>query len=123
MFVHRVAHLISAERALIEEQGTPTARYVVEGQLLFASSKDLTTTFEYADDPDRVVIDFTDAQVWDASTVAALDAIETKYRQHGTSVEFIGMNDYTSVRSLPASPESSAAVTSGVSVRYIYVCG
>lgn len=30
-------------------------------------------------DPDDVVIDLSDAHIWDASSVAALDAIETKY--------------------------------------------
>lgn len=39
-----------------------------------------------------VVIDLTDAHVWDASSVAALDAIETKCAQRGKSVEIIGLN-------------------------------
>ena len=92
MFVRRVAHLVNVQRELTSENGVAIARYTVEGQLLFASSNDLTTLFEYSDDPERVVIDLSRSHVWDASTVAALDAIETKYRQHGKSVEFIGMN-------------------------------
>ncbi|MEV8338742.1 SulP family inorganic anion transporter [Leucobacter sp. NPDC077196] len=92
MFVRRVAHLVSVQRELTAENGAPVARYTVEGQLLFASSNDLTTLFEYSDDPDRVVIDLSRSHVWDASTVAAFDAIEMKYQQHGKSVEFTGMN-------------------------------
>ena len=95
MFVRRVAHLIDVRREVTEHFGEARAYYTVEGQLLFASSNDLTTMFEYADDPERVVIDLTKSHIWDASTVAALDAIETKYEQHGKTVEFIGMNDYT----------------------------
>ncbi|WP_282828194.1 SulP family inorganic anion transporter [Gulosibacter sediminis] len=95
MFVRRVAHLIDVRREVTEHFGEARAYYTVEGQLLFASSNDLTTMFEYADDPERVVIDLTKSHIWDASTVAALDAIETKYKQHGKTVEFIGMNDYT----------------------------
>ena len=95
MFVRRVAHLIEVRRELTEQDGVPLARYTVEGQLLFASSNDLTTQFEYADDPDRVLIDLTKSHIWDVSTVAALDAIETKYQQRGKSVEFIGMNKFT----------------------------
>ena len=95
MFVRRVAHLIDVRREVTEHLGEARAYYTVEGQLLFASSNDLTTMFEYADDPERVVIDLTKSHIWDASTVAALDAIETKYEQHGKTVEFIGMNDYT----------------------------
>ena len=35
---------------------------------------------------------FREAHLWDASTVAALDAIEEKYRRHGTTVEITGLN-------------------------------
>lgn len=96
MFVRRVAHLVDVNREISDRDGAQVARYTVEGQLLFASSNDLTTMFDYRDDPDHVVIDLTRSHVWDASTVAALDAIETKYDQHGKTVEFVGMNDYTS---------------------------
>ncbi|WDH77781.1 SulP family inorganic anion transporter [Microbacterium esteraromaticum] len=96
MFVRRVAHLVDVKREVVDQDGTQVAHYTVEGQLLFASSNDLTTMFEYAGDPERVVVDFSKSHVWDASTVAALDAIETKYEQHGKSVEFVGMNDFTS---------------------------
>ena len=30
---------------------------------------------------------------WDASTIAALDAITEKYRNHGTEVEIVGLNE------------------------------
>lgn len=96
LFVRRVAHVVNVRREVRNENGTAVAQYTVEGQLLFPSSNDLTTMFEYAEDPERVVVDLTRSHVWDASTVAALDAIETKYAQHGKSVQFIGMNDYTS---------------------------
>lgn len=96
MFVRHVAHLFDVNREVIEEQGTTIARYTIEGQLLFASSNDLTTMFDYTEDPKRVIIDLTQSHIWDASTVAALDAIETKYAQNGKTVEIIGMNEYTS---------------------------
>ncbi|WP_295780412.1 STAS domain-containing protein, partial [uncultured Microbacterium sp.] len=69
-----------------------TARYAVEGELFFASSNDLTTKFAYHDDPERVVIDLSRSHVWDASTVAALDAVRTKYAHLGTTVELEGLN-------------------------------
>lgn len=49
----------------------------------------------YRDDPDTVVIDLTEAHIWDASTVAALDAISTKYESRGKSVEIIGLNTHS----------------------------
>ncbi len=93
LFARRVAHLASVEREIVEdEHGGARAVYTVFGELFFASSNDLYTQFEYADDPDRVVIDLTGSHVWDASTVAALDSITTKYDRKGKSVEIIGLN-------------------------------
>jgi SulP family sulfate permease len=66
--------------------------YRVTGELFFASSNDLVYQFDYADDPPNVVIDLTDSHIWDASTVAALDAVTTKYRAKGKRVEIIGLD-------------------------------
>lgn len=96
LFVRRVAHVVVVDRTEAVQDGVRTARYAVRGELFFASSNDLTTLFEYGRDPGRVVIDMTNSHIWDASTVAALDAIETKYAQRGTQVEIVGMNDRTS---------------------------
>ncbi len=93
LFARRVAHLTEVHREVVEARdGVPTAVYRVTGQLFFASSNDLYTQFEYADDPHAVVIDLTDSHVWDASTVASLDAITTKYARKGTTVEIVGLN-------------------------------
>lgn len=91
LFVRRVAHFVSVERVAAEARNVAT--YVVEGELFFASSNDLTTLFSYTEDPERVVVDLSRSHVWDASTVAALDAIETKYASLGKTVEIVGMND------------------------------
>ena len=93
LFARRVAHFVTVERVVTEDGGRRLATYRVDGELFFASSNDLYTQFEYALDPERVVIDMRDSHLWDASTIAALDAITEKYRQHGTSVELVGLND------------------------------
>jgi SulP family sulfate permease len=69
-----------------------SAVYRVTGELFFASSNDLYTRFEYADDPDEIVIDLSDSHIWDASTVAALDAITHKYATKNKSVRIVGLN-------------------------------
>lgn len=91
LFARRVAHFTTVTRTIDGD----VAHYRVDGELFFASSNDLTTQFEYASDPKSVVIDMSRSHVWDASTVAALDAIETKYAQHGIAVTLEGMNDAT----------------------------
>ncbi len=91
IFAKRVAHLARVS-SVTDPDGT-TVVYSVTGELFFASSNDLVGQFAYADDPDRIVIDLSAAHIWDASSVAALDAIETKYGQRGKTVEIIGLND------------------------------
>ncbi|WP_372736700.1 SulP family inorganic anion transporter [Nocardioides sp.] len=99
LFARRVAHLTETNRELVEDtHGNATAHYRVTGELFFASSNDLYTQFEYADDPERVVIDLTHSHIWDASTVAALDAIVYKYHRKGKSVEIIGLNQTSADR-------------------------
>ncbi|MGO2933704.1 SulP family inorganic anion transporter [Microbacterium sp.] len=93
LFVRRVSHFATVTRTVSAD----AAHYTVDGELFFASSNDLTTQFEYADDPERVVIDLSRSHIWDASTVAALDTIETKYAQHGKTVELRGLNDASGV--------------------------
>lgn len=92
-FARRIAHFTTVDRRVDRDAATPTAYYTVTGALFFASSNDLTTQFEYADDPDVVEIDMSNSHIWDASTVAALDAILNKYERHGTSATIVGMND------------------------------
>lgn len=96
LFARRVAHMVTVEK--IEEtdedhDGTPdTVFYRVSGELFFASSNDLVYQFNYIDDPRNIVIDMSDSHIWDASTVAALDAVTTKYRAKGKHVDIIGLN-------------------------------
>ncbi|GAB3038417.1 sodium-independent anion transporter [Nocardioides flavus (ex Wang et al. 2016)] len=99
LFARRVAHLTEVQREVVEDrQGVATAVYRVTGQLFFASSNDLYTQFDYADDPEQVVIDLTDSHVWDASTVASLDAITTKYARKGKTIEIVGLNPSSAER-------------------------
>lgn len=90
IFAKRVAHL--AEVTAVVDPDGRTVVYRVTGELFFASSNDLVGRFDYATDPDNVVIDLSSTHIWDASSVAALDAIETKYARRGKTVEIIGLN-------------------------------
>ena len=89
LFARRVAHFVTVTREIRMD----VAHYTVTGELFFASSNDLTTQFDYANDPAAVVIDMSASHVWDASTVAALDAITTKYERHGKRATITGLNE------------------------------
>ncbi|MCK9795089.1 SulP family inorganic anion transporter [Isoptericola sp. 4D.3] len=97
LFVRRVAHLTTVTR-LDASDADGERVYAVDGELFFASSNDLVYRFDYAGDADRVVIDMSNAHVWDASTVAALDAVQHKYAAHGKAVEFRGLDADSSAR-------------------------
>ncbi|MGW9436860.1 SulP family inorganic anion transporter [Streptomyces sp. NPDC055607] len=90
VFAKRVAHLADVTRST-DPDGTGVL-YTVTGELFFASSNDLVGRFDYAGDPEKVVVDLSAAHIWDASSVAALDAIETKYARRGKTVEITGLN-------------------------------
>jgi SulP family sulfate permease len=90
LFARRVAHVIRVDRTL-EADGS-RVRYRVSGPLFFGSSNDLVEQFSYGIDPADVLVDFTDAQIWDASTVAALDSVQAKYAAHGASATFTGLD-------------------------------
>lgn len=94
LFARRVAHVIRAERTLSADGRV--VQYDVYGPLFFGSSNDLVERFSYGIDPVLVSIDLTHAQIWDASSVAALDSIETKYRKHGAAVTITGLDERSS---------------------------
>ncbi|WP_317154313.1 SulP family inorganic anion transporter [[Mycobacterium] appelbergii] len=96
LFARRVAHLTQVIDIAHPDEDTRV--YAVKGELFFASSNDLVYQFDYVGDPDNVIIDMSDAHIWDASTVATLDAITTKYAAKGKTATIIGMNDNSAER-------------------------
>jgi SulP family sulfate permease len=93
LFARRVAHLVTMTRKVSDDGATVT--YEVHGELFFASSNDLVYQFDYANDPDVIVIDLAGAHLWDASTVASLDAIIAKYERRGKTVDIVGLNEHS----------------------------
>jgi SulP family sulfate permease len=90
LFARRAAHLVEVER-VPDPDGT-TCMYSVTGELFFASDQEFIEAFQYGADPARVIIDLSRAHIWDASAVAALDAIERHYARHDVVVEITGLN-------------------------------
>ncbi|WP_114853676.1 SulP family inorganic anion transporter [Brachybacterium sp. YJGR34] len=96
LFARRVAHMVRIEKVWetdVDGDGTiDIRRYAVRGELFWASSNDLVYQFDYAGDPEVVVVDLTAADVWDASTVAALDAVQSKYAARGKQARIVGLD-------------------------------
>lgn len=115
LFARRVAHLATVEKvSSTSDSADPsaegTAHYLVRGELFFASSNDLVYQFDYVGDPHRVVIDMSESHIWDASSVAALDAITTKYRRKGKQVEIIGLNQDSAIDMTDCQVDSATRV-------------
>ena len=78
---------------VIDHPDDNTCVYAVRGVLFFASSNDLYTQFDYVNDPENIIIDLSQAQIYDSSTVAALDAIVMKYQNKGKKVSITCINE------------------------------
>lgn len=90
MFTAHVARRAAVSSVVDPDGGVVV--YAVAGQLFFASTGDITERFDYAGDPDRIVIDLSEAHIWDASSVAALDQISIRYASRGKCVEIVGLD-------------------------------
>nr|WP_276540481.1 SulP family inorganic anion transporter [Salipaludibacillus agaradhaerens] len=81
---------IRVETYLNSEKNVRT--YHIHGQLFFASVTDFLEKIDYNDNLDKVVLDISNAHLWDDSAVGAIDKIESKFEQRNIAVELIGMN-------------------------------
>lgn len=66
--------------------------YRVRGQLFFASVEDFVDAFDYSIDENKVMIDFSEAHVWDDSAVGAIDKVVLKYKENNIDVSLKGLN-------------------------------
>jgi len=91
LFARRVAHLTDVQDVAVLDEHTHV--YKVTGELFFATSNDLYHQFDYVGAPQNVVIDLSEAHIWAASTVAALDSVTRKFETKGKNVSIIGLNE------------------------------
>ncbi|MGK7379017.1 SulP family inorganic anion transporter [Planococcus sp. 1R117A] len=66
--------------------------YTIHGQLFFASTQDFVAALDHAEPADHIVLDFSDANVWDESGVGAIDRVLGRLQAKAKTVEIIGLN-------------------------------
>uniref|UniRef100_UPI0030765168 SulP family inorganic anion transporter n=1 Tax=Scytonema sp. HK-05 TaxID=1137095 RepID=UPI0030765168 len=66
--------------------------YTISGQLFFGSISNFLELFNYVDDPEKVVIDFHHAHVWDHAAVTAISKVVERYRKLDKYVVMVGLN-------------------------------
>ncbi|TVV72252.1 SulP family inorganic anion transporter [Sphingomonas solaris] len=89
-FAFKVTKLMGVAEAY--DEATDTRRYVVTGQIFFASAEIFADRFDLRDTARRVTIDLTHAHLWDVTAVGALEEVVSTMRRHGIAVEVIGLN-------------------------------
>jgi SulP family sulfate permease len=60
--------------------------------LFFASVDDFTSSFDFKEALENVIIDVRHAHIWDISSVTAIDLVVLKFRREGAKVEIVGLN-------------------------------
>ncbi|MDP5274568.1 SulP family inorganic anion transporter [Chengkuizengella axinellae] len=70
-----------------------TKRYTVSGQLFFGTMTHFIDLFDVNNDPDHIVIDFSQSHVWDHSAVTAISKVIIKYQQLDKKVSIEGLNE------------------------------
>ena len=76
-----------------DESGGARCVHRLTGSLFFASSNVLTDRFDYACAAPDVELDLSQAHIWDATSVAALDGVCERFRRNGKRVSLTGLND------------------------------
>lgn len=66
--------------------------YMVTGQVFFASVEGLIEAIDLHAPEKEIMIDFSEAHVWDDSGVAAIDKIVLKLEENNATVELTGLN-------------------------------
>ncbi|MGM7636956.1 SulP family inorganic anion transporter [Bacillus sp. Hm123] len=66
--------------------------YAVEGQLFFASVEGFVDSFDFNTENSKVIIDFSNAHIWDDSAVGAIDKVVMKYRENNNHVTVKNLN-------------------------------
>lgn len=89
-FAGKIAQIFRITSSLSDDGAERT--YTVEGQVFFASADAFTNSFDFGEALERVVIDVSNAHIWDISSVAALDMVVLKFRREGAEVDLRGMN-------------------------------
>ncbi|MCA1180411.1 SulP family inorganic anion transporter [Bacillus licheniformis] len=78
----------------IEEKSEENAvKYIIKGQVFFASVQDFVNSFKTGEQTKKVILDFSEAHIWDDSAVAAIEKVVLKMKEQGIDVDLIGLNE------------------------------
>ena len=73
-----------------------TRLYQIQGQIFFSSADKFYQFFDFDEKVEKVVIDLTQAHVWDITSVAMLNTVKSKFLENGIDFEVVGLNEASS---------------------------
>lgn len=77
---------------LTKQESDQNITFFIEGQLFFASVEGFLDEFDFNVENKKIVIDFSNAHIWDDSAVGAIDKAVIKYRESNNEVSIIHLN-------------------------------
>ena len=93
-FSRKIAQLVFVKSELREDG---LARiYYVSGQIFFVSVNRFLSAFNFKEELEDVVIDLSQAHLWDQSAVVAIDKVVLTFRRKGADVKLVGLNEASS---------------------------
>ena len=84
---------ISRVRVDITSVSDKEVVYDIKGQVFFAPVQDFVNSFSYEDVKERIVMNFSEAHIWDDSGVAAVDKVVLKFKEYHADVKLVGLNE------------------------------
>lgn len=91
--VNKLEHAVQVESTLVNPQKRV---YKIQGQIFFSSSEKFYQFFDFNESLDCVVIDLTQAHIWDITSVGMLNNVQAKFQAKNILVEVIGLNEASS---------------------------
>ncbi|KAF3996121.1 SulP family inorganic anion transporter [Glaciimonas immobilis] len=89
-FASKVRQVLRVE-SILSDDGK-YRKYLVRGQVFFASSEALIGEFDFKEEISSVELDLSHAHFWDITAVEALDRVVHKFRRNGIQVDVFGLN-------------------------------
>ncbi|MEK4510823.1 SulP family inorganic anion transporter [Paenibacillus anaericanus] len=86
-FVSKISNI-----KVLKRQDNDTIVFELEGQLFFASVDGFVDAFDFTATDSHIIIDFSNAHIWDDSAVGAIDKVVIKYRENHNKVTVRGLN-------------------------------
>ena len=90
-FAYKVGQVLRVRTDKSEDQKSRI--YTVTGQVFFASADTFVSKFDFKEAIDEVTIDLHFARFWDITAIGSLDTVVLKFKQRGTVVHVIGLDD------------------------------